>query len=484
MKHLARSLWRALLAAAFLPTGCLFLPGPARLERIIAQRPSRPFATTVFGAAPSGSGRQLSELRAAMVQWAGTGSGGRARFEGVLAPEPRDLYDRVIAAIDGGAGEITLVAHKYDSNGLDDLTLVDYFDERGERIGFDYVLYHHPPPPPGGPAAIGYDAMAWWEYPQLILDAPVYLALGLKELALEIAKSPLSAIEAGWIGGSIVGGWNPLSPVCFEDAGAAFVEDWRDGWTALSWRFRARARHTPLDLARDVLAAAPILGPIFDVKAPPPALEAPPARLIALSRGIHGRGDAEQHVFAFERAVGEYRPETPVVTLPYRQGGLADVAWSLLNLSNGSSYDAASRLVFDQGVRAGEAVELVGFSGGVQRHLAATRLLGKAGIAVNDAVGIAGPWAGCAAARRSLVLLGGDAILDPVVLTARAIDAFYFPFPDNIEIVVVPGAGGHTTPYFPHGETRSPSLGYGEALASALRAALSGAASYDREASR
>ena len=67
----------------------------------------------------------------------------------------------------------------------------------GERIGSDHLLYQEEPPAPGGPATIGYSSMSWWEYPQLLLDFPIYLVIGVKELAGEIIKSGIDVAVAG-----------------------------------------------------------------------------------------------------------------------------------------------------------------------------------------------------------------------------------------------------------------------------------------------
>jgi hypothetical protein len=295
------------------------------------------------------------------------------------------------------------------------------------------------------------------------------LVIGLKELTFEILKSPLSAIDSGWIGPAVERR-NPLSPVCFRRAALGFWEDWRDGFTAFSWRFLVRSRHTPVDLARDLLGAAPVAGAWFGHHSPPDSAAPPPATaLIVLSQGIHAGTDGEQFTAAWRRALGELRPGVEVVGAPYRGGGLFDTFSSMLNLSHGSGYDLAARAVFDGGLRPGDGVELVGFSGGVQRAVAASRALRIADITVNRLVGVAGPAAGFSTAIESHLLLGDDPIADPVLLSARAFRILFPLFPSNLRVETVPGAGGHHLPFLPHPSTRAPRRGYAAALQALTR---------------
>ncbi|MBI4602574.1 MAG: hypothetical protein HY721_11500 [Planctomycetes bacterium] len=453
------------LALAALAPGCLFHPAREGLSRLKVHR-GAPWAVTTFRAAPLEEGeRPLSELRETLEHWLGPGARGEPRWRGALEPEPADLYERLAAAIDGGAGSITLTAYRYDAAGLDSITLVDYTDERGVLLGSDHVAFPVLPAPPGGRRSTGYGSLAWWEYPQLLLDYAVYGVLGLKELAGEAVKSPLSFLSAGWIG-PLSEGRSPVSPVSLERAALAVAEDWRNGWTALTWRFRVRSRHTPLDLLRDAIAAVPIAGPLFDHRAPP-ADSAPPASTsrIAVTQGIHIGGGDEQYLAAWVRALEEARPGVVVGAAPYRYGSLFDTLWSLLNISHGMGYDLAARLVFEEDVGPGDSVEIVGFSGGAQRALAAARALRSGGITVHRIAGVAGPMAGSSCARETVLLLAEPATDDPVVLTAHLVASLFPILPSNVEVSTVPGAGGHHVPFLPDGATRAPRLGYARRLA-------------------
>lgn len=460
----------ALVILVPLLSGCLFRAGPRALDAIRKRRPDVPWATVHFRVEPTGADdRRLEELEETLVYWTGAGDNEEPRWRNVLEPHPEDLYDTLLESIRSGTNEITLVSYRYDAIGMDYLTVVDYLDENGDRVGWDDVHYDGLPEPAGGPGQLGHGEMAWWEYPQLLLDYPIYLVIGLKELAGEIVKSPLSAVDTGWIG-TPAERRNPLSPVCFRRAARAFVEDWRNGLTALTWRFRVRRQHTPLDLARELLGAMPVVGPVFDHKSPP-ADTSPPAATsaVVLSQGIHAGDDARQGMTAWYQATREIRPDAAVLVTPYRFGGVFDVVWAILNISNGMGYDAAAQLVFDHGISTGDSVELYGFSGAVQRFQGAARALRNGGITVRRAVGIAGPLAGFSCASESSLLLGDNMIADPVVFTAHLVNLAYFPVPTNSQVLVVPGAGTHHLPYFPGAETRAPESGYRQFLEHLLR---------------
>ncbi len=450
-------------ASALLAAGCAFRSGPAVLEDLKTDRSGPPYALTVFKTAPGPGERPLAELRQTLAYWSAPMPGGASRWRGVLVPEPRDLYARLIDAIDGGAKSMTLVAYLYDRHGLDTMTLVEYYDEGGILAGWDYVPYAAPPCGGGQTATRGYENLAWWEYAQLVLDVPVYAVLGLKELAGEIVKSPLSALDAGWLG-SAVDGRSPFSPVCFERAGAAAFEDWRNGVSGCLWRFRVRSRHTPLDLARDLAGALPVLGPLFDPRDAPPETGARPTSAVVISQGIYAGGDDEQLAAGFAAALGTMRPDLRPIIVPYRYGGLVDVMWSLLNLSHGMAYDAATRVAFEHDFAPGDAVVLAGFSGGAQRLLVASRLLRDAGIRVTRYVGIAGPYAGQACAQEAWLLTGVRAGDDPVLLSVHAAEFLLGALPTNLMRRVLPDAGEHLTPGMPDGATRAPASGYLGAL--------------------
>lgn len=443
-------------------TGCLFLPGRNKLDLVKKSRPSFPWAETVFKKNPGPEERDLAELRRTLSFWTAKDPAGSPRWKSVLQPSSPDLYQRVLQAAqnDSGNDKVVLVAYRYDAIGLDTLTLVDYFDGNNRHLGWDYVPYTAMPEGKGKRITTGYDDIPWWGYPQLVLDVPIYLAIGLKEFCGEIIKSPLSAIDAGWLG-TATAGRSPFSPVCLAWAGKGFAEDWRNGLTALSWRFRVYHRHTPLDLGQDLLGAIPIFGPMFEQNRTIPSLSSlPPQTVIAYSQGIHA-GDADQQVAAgLEKGLTAIRPHAQPLGLPFYYGGVFDVVWSILNISNGMAYDAADQIVFHHEIDPKKRIELVGYSGGAQRLAAASIILKKAGYKVDKVIGIAGPMAGFCCAGQAWSLLTAGCFSDSVVLAARTVNLLYLLLPGNIDTVKVPQGGPHHTPCFPDGATRAPVKGY------------------------
>src|SRR5690606_8451657 len=154
-----------------------------------------------------------------------------------------------------------------------------------------------------------------------------------------IVKSPLSALDAGWLG-TAVAARSPLSPVSFERAGRAVWEDWNDGFSAFTWRFRARSRHTPFDLVWDLGSAIPVAGLLFERMWPADVDDVAPTgvspRHLALSPGIHAGGDDEQATAAWVGSIVSKRPDLTTHSLPYRCGGVFVTLWSLFGLSRGS----------------------------------------------------------------------------------------------------------------------------------------------------
>lgn len=302
------STWAASLLPGFvcllvaIAPGCLFLPGPEKLARIRAERPEEPWAEAVFRQEPGEGERSFGELRETLRFWLEPGPEGKPRAAEVFAMEPPDLYARVLEAIDAGEPEVKLVAYLYDANGLDRYTLVDWFGAGGRRFGTDWVLYDEPLPPATGPATVGWDDLAWWEWPQLILDVPVYTVIGLKGSSSEVAKSPLSALDAGWLGTGVALR-SPVSPVSFERAGRAVWEDWKDGFSAFTWRFRARSRHTPLDLVLDFGREIPVVGLLFE-RAWPPDVEGVPPGIQRRATSSSARGSTRAETRNRRRARG------------------------------------------------------------------------------------------------------------------------------------------------------------------------------------
>ena len=90
-------------------------------------------------------------------------------------------------------------------------------------------------------------------------------------------------------------------------------------------------------------------------------------------------------------------------------------------------------------------------------------------------VGIAGPVDGFSSASESRACLGDDPLEDPVLLASHAVavlfDLLFLPVPRNVPHVIVPEAGPHYTPWFPHATTRAPAGGYVPCMNEAISSA-------------
>lgn len=434
--------------------GCQFLPGPSHPH----PTPDVPERITRFSAnaAPTHV-HSLATLRATAEFWRATDAQGRRRYEGALEPTRDDLYDEIVRRIDLGAHEATLASHEYGRIGWDSFTVVSYAID-GVTIGSDHTALGPITRPERTREVMGWEDMAWWEIAQLPLDALVFGAIGTKEAAFELVKAPLSAIETLMV--------PPLTPPRLLApkpaplrAFRAAVEDLRHAAKSLTWRFRARSPHTPLDLARQLLESAPIVGPWFWMAG---CTTAPPdgAKHLFLGQGIHLGDDSMQVAAAWLHRTRELRPDVAVALLPNVEGTAVDVVFSLLGLSHGSAIEAAEQVAFDHGVDSGERIELTGFSGSLQRFLVASRLLADTGISVSTLTGVAGPFRGRSRAAKAVVYWDAEWWNDVVVGLGRSVNAFLFVWPADMKPISVPNAGAHHIPYFPNGTTRMPESGY------------------------
>jgi hypothetical protein len=452
----------ATAAHALILGGCLTAGPEAALDALLRER-GEPDSVTVFRASPGPGERPLSELRETLAHWAGPGSGQRPRWEGALVPSDPELYGKLLARIEGGAASMTLRAWRFDARWDDDFTLVDYVSADGEILGRDNTAFILPPgdePRVDAFPIHGYFQMAWWEIPVLLLDIPVYLAVGAKELAGEVVKSPL-AFLSHLAESAAVERRSPVSPTAVGRAAGAFAEAWKNGFTALIYRFRVRSAHTPFDLVRELAAAMPVIGPVFEPQSPPgDDTEPAGTSLVVLSGGVHGSRD-DAALRPWTRAAEALRPETIVVAASYPHGTVLDPVWSMLNLSSGPGHDLAARILFDEGAAPRDGIEIAGFSAGVQRAVSAARLLRRGNVAVNRLAGVAGPFAGGSPARTGTALLGDEEV-------AARLAVHLWPFPADLAVLRVRESGGHHLPYFPDGATRAPRLGYARLLEAVL----------------
>ncbi len=444
--------------------GCTMLPGRP-LESVT---PPHGSTVEVFEAARcDDDSHSLASLRRTLDHWR-TPIRGRPRFEGILRPNDPTLYDAIIAHIDAGAPRIALHSEEFARVGWDGLSTVWYVaDDPNAPLGRDETLEGAAEPaPPSTPEWVGYDGLTWWSLAQYPLHLAIHSLIGLKNAAFEVVKVPLTGLEMLTLP-SLLPPHAPWVAPSVERAGAAMAEDVRHAALAIGWHVMVGHADTPLDLVRDLLTAAPLLGPVILAIWPrrplaPTSNPVPDDTMIAVSQGIYARGPDAQLVTGLARQLESLRPASIVKVVPNVHSGIFDVLFSLLNLSQGYAYDAAARI--RGGLDGTNTVELVGFSGGAQRMLVAGHLLNGAGVTVRRLTGIAGPTFGPAPTSDAVVFLGDAMRPDPVVASARIVGLASGLAPGSPIRVDVHGGGNHHVPYFPDSRTRAPNAAYAEKL--------------------
>lgn len=213
---------------------------------------------------------------------------------------------------------------------------------------------------------------------------PFSFVIGLKNAAFEIAKVPFSTIAGLLIGRD---GYNYPAENLRTARDAFYVEAFtlpQSPWGAVSGLYR-------------LLTETPLVGQLFqynygmDHSERDVLFETTP-RKIFLSRGIYGGNKWGQDTGLWTLFARQSYPTYDVYSPPYRHGTAIDVFWSMFNLSHGPAYNEA-RYVMDYAAL-DDRLYLVGHSGGVQRSVAASRILSNLGYKVIKVVGIAGPSIG------------------------------------------------------------------------------------------
>ena len=220
------------------------------------------------------------------------------------------------------------------------------------------------------------------------ISYPVAIVIGGKNAVFEIAKAPFSFI------GGIIAGRDALWKYPLENVHNAYQSFRLEVATGTGEGDHLWDNAT--DIWRPIhrlLTEIPIVGPIF-LYSPNYAddpQDAPKSKLF-ISRGIYGGSKWGQDTGLWAAFAKEAYPDYEIYAPPYRHGTAIDVLWSLLNFSNGPAYDEAAYIMKHAGRN--DTIFLAGHSGGVQRSVAATRILWYHGYPVTKVMGIAGPSIG------------------------------------------------------------------------------------------
>ena len=342
-----------------------------------------------------------------------------------LVPNRPELYDDMLAAVkEDKSYSIKLLSYVYDRMGsLEATSLVFYIGNEGtgrnepEVFGWDYVAYgkkYNCDLERKRKAFINYKIDSPAGYFRLPYTFLIDTVIGLKQFAGEIIKSPISFLEEEIFENIFI---EKKVPFYKLDGIKAAIEDWRNGVTALTYRYRVDGHQGFVATTQNLLGEIPLVGSVFDQWH---GKESGLADKLFLTRGIFGGEAHEQNTSFWVRYFRNHLEGTnddnviSVEAIPYKYGSNVDVLWALFNISHGYAYDMASEIIFNYDVNPGDTVLLSGHSGGVQRILSAARILNDDEINVKKIYGIAGPALGYAPCSETKVVLNGKLLQDHV----------------------------------------------------------------------
>ena len=370
----------------------------------------------------------------------------------LLVPDRAELYEDMLTAVEEDRlSSIKLLSYVYDRMGSSEATSLTFYiggdDGTGRRgsevFGWDYVDYGNKDSgniEKRRKTFINYKIDTPADYFRLPYTFLIDTVIGLKQFAGEIIKSPISFLEEELFENIFV---EKKIPFYKFDGIKAAIEDWRNGVTALTYRYRMDGNQGMVATTQNLLGEIPLIGSVFDQWH---RTESVAANKLFLTRGIFGGDNSAQNMSLWadylRRPSEECRQDKPsyqsdnsspeeinltdkgnnntcVKVIPYRYGSNVDVLWSLFNISHGYAYDMASEIALKCNVNPGDSVALSGHSGGVQRIISTARILHDDGINVKKMYGIAGPALGYAPCAETQVVLNGKLLQDPVSEVSR-----------------------------------------------------------------
>ena len=353
----------------------------------------------------------------------------------LLVPDREDLYRDMLAAVaQGNLSSIKLLSYVYDRMGLSEAASLTFYirDNAGaegcEVFGWDYVDYGNKDscdPEEKRRALTNYKFNTLTDYFRLPYTLLIDTVIGLKQFAGEVIKSPISFLEEELFENIFI---ERKIPFYKFDGIKAMVEDWRNGVTALTYRYRIDGNQGFVATTQNLLGEIPLIGSVFDQWS---TKESVTADKLFLTRGIFGGDNSAQNMSLWadylRRPSDKCRQSIParpsrnssVNVIPYRYGSSVDVLWALFNISHGYAYDMASEIVLKCNVNPGDTIALSGHSGGVQRIISTARILYDDGIKVKKMYGIAGPALGYAPCSETKVVLNSKPLQDPVSEVSR-----------------------------------------------------------------
>ena len=183
---------------------------------------------------------------------------------------PNDLYDK-LSGKHGKLEDLKLLSYVYDRMGFEDPSLIFYIGSiegaagsRSKVLGWDYVKYdivNRCNCDAGRENVDGYKMGKKAGYLRVPYIFLVDTVIGLKQFAGEIIKSPISFLEAELFENMIVERKIPFYKL---DGFKAAGEDWKNGITALTYRYRIYGGQGVLETTQNLLGEIPIIGAAFD----------------------------------------------------------------------------------------------------------------------------------------------------------------------------------------------------------------------------
>ncbi len=373
----------------------------------------------------------------------------------LLVPDREELYKDMLTAVEEDRlSSIKLLSYVYDRMGSSEATSLTFYiggnegtgGEESEVFGWDYVGYGNKDScnlERKRKTFINYEIDTPADYFRLPYTFLIDTVIGLKQFAGEIIKSPISFLEEEIFKNIFI---EKKIPFYKFDGIKAAIEDWRNGVTALTYRYRMDGNQGMVATTQNLLGEIPLIGSVFDQWN---RTESVTANKLFLTRGIYGGDNSAQNTSLWadylRKPSGERRQDKPtwqsdnssqeeinltdkgnnynacVKVIPYRHGSNVDVLWALLNISHGYAYDMASEIVLKCNVNQGDSVVLSGHSGGVQRIISTARILHDDGVKVKKMYGIAGPALGYVPCSETKVVLNCKTFQDPVSEVSRFI---------------------------------------------------------------
>ena len=378
----------------------------------------------------------------------------------LLIPNREGLYnDMLIDIKKKRLKRVRLLSYIYDRMGHEDASFTFYIGNyRNEEtpiiIGWDYVKYSdYEPIEKDAKMFVNYKIEKPVDYLRLPYTFLIDTIIGLKQFAGEIVKSPVSFIESEFF--ENIFNERKIPFYKFEGFKAA-IEDWHNGITALTYRYRIDGKQGILATTQNLIGEVPVIGSIFDQWYKKEIVD---AKRLFLTRGIYGSDNSAQNTALWEHFFIEQKEsiEFSVKAIPYRYGSTVDVLWSMLNISHGFAYDMASEIVINNNIKPGDSIHLCGHSGGVQRIVSTARILNDDGISVEKMFGITGPALGYIPCNKIEVELNGKILQDSTSDVSRLLNYLTLNLLTNIKWKYnkdVDESYKHRTPGFVDGRTR------------------------------